>query len=78
MLDTGIEVNDRFTPQEKRIIELSHEGLSGKEIARSLNISPRTVDNHKNNIFRKLGINSTLEMVQCALRKGIIRMDSYN
>ena len=69
------KVSDRFTQQEKRIIELSHEGLSGKQIAYLLHISPRTVDNHKNNIFRKLGINSTLEMVQYALRKGIIQID---
>ncbi|MDR1784019.1 MAG: LuxR C-terminal-related transcriptional regulator, partial [Dysgonamonadaceae bacterium] len=38
--------------------------------------SPRTVDTHKTNIFRKLGINSTVEMVQYALKHGIISMDS--
>ncbi len=72
------EVGKEFTEQEKRIIELSQEGLSGKQIAERLSISPRTVDNHKNNIFRKLGINSTLEMVRYALRKGIIRMESVD
>ncbi len=70
------KVSREFTKQELRIIVLSQEGLSGKQIAERLSISPRTVDNHKNNIFRKLGINSTLEMVQYALRKGIIRMES--
>ncbi len=70
------KVSREFTKQELRIIVLSQEGLSGKQIAERLSISPRTVDNHKNNIFRKLGINSTLEMVQYAQRKGIIRMES--
>lgn len=68
------EVSDEFTEQEKRIIELCGEGLPSKLIADRLNISPRTVGNHKNNIFRKLGINSTGEMVKYALKNGIIRV----
>ena len=69
------EVSAEFTEQEKRIIELCREGLPAKLIADRLNISARTVDNHKNNIFRKLGINSSLEMVQYALKNGIIRTE---
>lgn len=69
------EVTPEFTDREKEIILLCRDGLLGKEIAAHLNISPRTVDNHKNNIFKKLGINSTLEMVQYALKNGIIRME---
>ena len=68
-------VSPEFTSQEKRIIELCREGLSGKRIADHLEISLRTVDNHKNHIFRKLGINNTLEMVQYAVKNGIIRME---
>ena len=67
-------VTPEFTEQERRIIELCREGLQSKQIADRLCISPRTVDNHKNIIFRKLGINSTLEMVQYALKNGIIRI----
>jgi len=70
----GVTAN--FTEQEKKIIELCRDGLPAKLIADRLNISPRTVDNHKNNIFRKLGINSTGEMVQYALKNGIIRIDN--
>jgi len=69
------EVTAEFTDQEKRIIELCRDGLPGKLIADRLNISLRTVNNHKNNIFRKLGINSTVEMVQYALKHGIIRVE---
>ena len=68
------EVTTEFTEQEKRIIELCREGLPGKIVADQLNISLRTVNNHKNNIFRKLGINSTAEMVNYALKMGIIRI----
>ncbi len=69
--DSG-DATPEFTEQERRIIEMSREGLPGKLIADRLCISPRTVDNHKRAIFRKLGINSTLEMVDYALRNGII------
>jgi len=70
-----IEVTAEFTEQEKRVIELCHEGLPGKLIADRLGISLRTVDNHKNHIFRKLGINNTMEMVRYALKNGIIQME---
>lgn len=46
------------------IARLCSEGLQSKEIASRLNISKRTVETHKNNIFRKLGINSTAELIR--------------
>ena len=70
------EATAEFTEQERKIIELCRDGLPSKHIADLLCISPRTVDNHKNNIFRKLGINSTVEMVQYAMKNGIIRVES--
>ena len=68
------EVTSEFTEQERRIIELCREGLPGKLIADRLGVSPRTVETHKNNIFRKLGIHSTLELMQYATGNGIIRV----
>jgi len=68
------EETSEFTPQEKRIIELCHEKLSGQQIADRLCISLRTVNNHKSNIFRKFGFKSTSEMVQYAINHGIIQM----
>jgi len=64
-----------FTEREREIILLCRDGLQSKEIADRLFISPRTVDTHKTNIFRKLGINNTMEMVQYALKMGIIRVE---
>lgn len=69
------EVTAEFTTREREIIELCREGLLSKQIADRLSISSRTVDNHKSNIFRKLGINNTMEMVQYALKNGIIRIE---
>jgi len=62
-----------FSTREKEIIELSRDGLITKEIAQRLNISVYTVRNHKTNIFQKLGLNNSMEMVQFALKHKIIR-----
>ena len=69
-----IEVTSEFTEREKDIILLCSEGLIYKEIADRLNISFHTVNTHKKHIFQKLGINNTMEMVQYALKNGIIQI----
>ena len=69
---TKTTINVDFTPREQEIITMAGNGLKSKEIAKQLNISPRTVDTHKKNIFKKLGINNTIELVQYAFREGII------
>jgi len=63
-----------LTIREKEIIALCREGLQVKEIADRLNVSNRTVDTHKYNIYRKLGINNTVELVQYAMKTGIISL----
>lgn len=63
-----------FTDRKQEIINLSARGLQGKEIAQQLQISSRTVETHKNNIFKKLGINNSVELVRYAVQHGIIRM----
>ena len=68
------EITSEFTSREKEIIELSRDGLLVKEIATKLNVSTNTVRNHKTNIFQKLNINNTLEMVQYALKHKIISL----
>ena len=66
------QVSNEFSNQEKLIIEYCHEGLPAKLIADRIGINTRTVEWYKLQIFRKLGINSTLEMVRFAVEKGII------
>ena len=70
------DVSAEFTEQEKQIIECCMEGLPAKLIADRLGLSIRTVDWHKAKIFRKLGINNTVEMVRFAVKSGIIRVES--
>ena len=62
-----------LTPREMEVIQLLAEGLSNKEIARLLFISPRTVNFHLDNIYSKLGVSSRTEAAIYALRHGWIR-----
>lgn len=63
-----------FTPREMDVVRLSCQGLQYKEIAAELGISYLTVVTIKNNIFHKLGINNTVELVIYAVRKKLITL----
>jgi len=67
-----MQVGEEFSEQERKIIELSFEGLPAKRIAERLKISARTVDWHKSNIFSKLGVNSTMELIQFVIKNNIV------
>ena len=71
-----VEVTDEFTEREREIILACRDGLMCKEIADRMGVSINTINTHKKRIFTKLGINTTLEMVQYALKKGIIRIEN--
>ena len=57
----------KLTQREREILDLVAAGLSTKEIARALDVSPRTVETHRANIADKLGAGSVAEMVRIAL-----------
>lgn len=61
-----------LTNRETEVVRLCSEGLLSKEIAFRLKISYHTVDFHKNNIFRKLGINNSVELAKFAIKNGIV------
>ena len=61
-----------LTKRELEIIEACCSGLLGKEIADKFHISLRAVNSHKTNIFNKLGLSSSVEMVRFAMEHGII------
>ena len=62
----------KLTKREQEIVKLLCEGYRGKEIADKLFISIRAVNSHKTNIFNKLGLSSSVELVRFALEHGII------
>ena len=66
-----------LTPREQEIMRLLAEGLSVKEIAAKLFISPKTVENHRSNIMNKLGLHSAIELIRYAARLGLIDVDLW-
>ncbi len=62
----------QLTSRQREVLQLIAEGRSAKEIAALLKISPRTAEAHKAHILEALGLQSTAELVQYAIRNGII------
>lgn len=59
----GQEPASLLTKREREVASYCCDGLSSKQIAAEMNLSQRTIESHKNNIFRKLGISTTVELV---------------
>ena len=64
---------EALTSREQTILLELAQGHSNKEVANSLNISVRTVETHRNNIKRKLGISSTAGLTRYALEHGVLQ-----
>jgi DNA-binding NarL/FixJ family response regulator len=67
--------NVKFSEREKEIIELVCKGLTNKEIAHTLNLSTRTIESHRENIYIKTDARSAVEMVIYAIKHGVISLD---
>ena len=61
-----------LTRRQREVLQLFAEGRSAKEVAEMLRISARTAEGHKAQIMKLLGARSTADLVQCAIRHGLI------
>jgi len=60
---------------ERQILQLLAEGLSVKQTAKRLHISPKTVDAKRRNIMHKLGVSNVADLVKYAIREGLTSLD---
>lgn len=65
-----------LTDREREVLILLARGLATKEIASSLDIGVRTVETHRSNLMRKLGVKSVALLTQVAIREGILDLPS--
>lgn len=61
-----------LSSREREVMKLLSEGKPNRDVAKILHISPRTIDSHRSNIMKKLGVSSNAELVQLALKHGMI------
>lgn len=66
---------DRLTPRQREILQLVAEGHSTKEIAHKLGISVKTVEMHRSQLLRALGVRDVTGLVRFAIRAGIVSPD---
>lgn len=65
-------VAEILTERQRQVLHLAAEGLSSSAIGRRLGISPRTVDTHRANVIRRLGLRSRTDLIRYALQHGIL------
>lgn len=68
--DQHAEENE-LTGREREVLQLIAEGYTNKKIADTLNISPKTVDAHRQRIMSKLDLHNVVELTKYAIREGI-------
>ena len=61
-----------LTTREREVLQLLAEGKNNKDVANLLNLSLYTVETHRSNIFQKLNLHSSAELILYAIRKGVI------
>lgn len=60
-----------ITPRQREVLQLVIEGFTMKEVAKQLGISARTAESHKYEIMEGLGVETTAELVQYAIKLGL-------
>ena len=61
-----------LTPRQREVVQLLAEGKSMKEVADVLNVTPRTVAFHKYRIMEELSLKTTADLIQFAIKSGIL------
>lgn len=61
-----------LTPRQREVLQLVAEGKTTKEISVILQISPKTVEFHRNSLMDELGVRTTAELTRYAIQRGIV------
>lgn len=72
---SGGEATAELTPRQLEVLTLIAEGLSTKEVARTLNISIKTVETHRSLLMERLNIHEVAGLVRYAIKKGLLKIE---
>jgi DNA-binding NarL/FixJ family response regulator len=72
VLGQGSVRNEELTPREQEVVKLVAEAHTNKQIAEILHLAEKTVENHRSNAMRKLGMRDRVQLVRYAIRRGLI------
>lgn len=61
-----------LTEREREVFQLAAQGLSNPQVAEKLSLSARTVEMHRGNLMKKLGLKSQTELVKYAVKRGVV------
>lgn len=75
---SGSDTHNVLSDRELQIVELVAAGLTNQDIAKQLEISKRTVDNHISNILQKTNTDNRVSLVRWALQWGKVCLDEVN
>jgi two-component system, NarL family, response regulator NreC len=65
---------ETLTTREREVLHLAAQGETTPAIAARLGVSPRTIETHRTNLMRKLGLRSQTDLIRYALQRGIIAL----
>jgi two-component system response regulator NreC len=68
----SLDPHDTLTPRQREVLQLTAEGKTNAQIAARLNISKRTVENHRSGMMQRLGLQNHMELIRHAIRHGLI------
>jgi DNA-binding NarL/FixJ family response regulator len=72
------QATETLSERELQVLELVAKGLTNEQIAKNLDISKRTVDNHISNILNKTNTDNRVALVRWALQWGKVCLDEVN
>jgi len=72
VLERGSDQADELTPREQEVVKLVAEAHTNREIAEILHLAEKTVEGHRANAMKKLGMRDRVELVRYAIRRGLI------
>ena len=71
MSDAATGPEEPLSPREQEVLKLIAEAHTNKQIAEILHLAEKTVESHRANLLRKLGMRDRVELVRYAIRRGL-------